>query len=78
VGKLLLRQFDSCLSKLLDLYYKLSDNRSMRYKSSIVVSVTLILGVFEYVAFKAAFDYKTFAWKLCSLPCFTLVVDIVP
>jgi hypothetical protein len=51
---------------------------SMRYKSGIVVSVTLIFQAFEYVAFKAAFDYRTFAWKLCSLPCFTLVVDIAP
>jgi hypothetical protein len=51
---------------------------SMRYKSGIVVSVTLILEAFEYVAFKVAFDYRTSAWKLCSFPCFTLVVDIVP
>ena len=51
---------------------------SMRYKSGIVVSVTLILEAFEYVAFKVSFDYRTYAWKLCYLPCFTLVVDIVP
>jgi hypothetical protein len=58
----------------------LEDNGSfsMRYKSGIVVSVTLILEAFEYVAFKVAFDYRTSTWKLCSLPCFTLVVDIVP
>jgi hypothetical protein len=51
---------------------------SMRYKSGIVVSVTSILEEFEYVAFKDAFDYRKLAWKLCSLPCFTLVVGIVP
>jgi len=51
---------------------------SMSYKSSIVVSVTLILEPFEYVAFKVAFGYRMSAWKLCSLPYFTLVVDIVP
>jgi hypothetical protein len=48
------------------------------YKLGIVVSVTLILEAFEYVASKDAFDYKTTPWKLCSLPYFTLVVDIVP
>jgi hypothetical protein len=41
-----------------------------------VVSVTLIFQAFEYVAFKVAFDYRTFSWKLCSFHCFTLVVDI--
>jgi hypothetical protein len=51
---------------------------SMRYKSGIVVSVTFILEAFEYVAIKVAFDYRTSNWKLCSFPCFTLVVDIVP
>jgi hypothetical protein len=51
---------------------------SMRYKSGTVVSVTLILEAFEYVAFKSSFDYKTSSWKLCSFPRFTLVVDIVP
>jgi hypothetical protein len=51
---------------------------SMRYKTGIVVSVTLILEAFEYVSFKVDFHYRTSAWKLCSLPCFTLVVDIVP
>jgi hypothetical protein len=51
---------------------------SMRYKSSFVVSVTLMLEAFEYVAFKAAFDYRMYAWKLFSSPCFTLVVNIVP
>jgi hypothetical protein len=46
----------------------LKDNGSfsMRYKSGIVVSVTLIFEAFKYVAFKAAFDYST------------LVVDIAP
>jgi hypothetical protein len=44
---------------------------SMRYKSSIVVSVTLILEEFEYVAFKSTFDYRMPTWKICPLPCFT-------
>jgi hypothetical protein len=58
----------------------LEDNgsSSMSYKSGIGISVTLILEAFEYVSFKYSLDYKMSAWKLCSLPCFTLVVDIVP
>jgi hypothetical protein len=32
---------------------------SMRYKSGIMVSVTLIFEAFEYVAFKVDFDYRT-------------------
>jgi hypothetical protein len=51
---------------------------SMRYKPGIMVSVISIFEAFEFVAFKIAFDYVTSAWKLCSLPCFTLVVDIAP
>jgi hypothetical protein len=39
-------------------------SRSMSYKSGIVVSVTLILESFEYVAFKVAFDYRMSTWKL--------------
>jgi hypothetical protein len=50
----------------------------MRYKPGIMVSVISIFEAFEFVAFKTAFDYLTFAWKLCSLPYFTLVVDITP
>jgi hypothetical protein len=61
----------------ISLFPKDNGSCSMRYKSGIVVSVTLILEAFEYVAFDVAFDYRTYAWKLCSLPCFTLVVDIV-
>jgi hypothetical protein len=62
----------------INLFPKESGSLSMRYMSGIVVSVTLILDAFEYVAFKAAFDYRKFAWKLCSLNCFTLVVYIAP
>jgi len=51
---------------------------SMRYKSGSVVSVTLILEAFKYVGFKTDFYYRTYAWKLFSLPCFALVVNIVP
>jgi hypothetical protein len=51
---------------------------SMRYKSDIVVSVNLIFQEFDYVSFKATFDYITFSWKLCYFPFFTLVVDIAP
>jgi hypothetical protein len=51
---------------------------SMRYKPSVMVSVISIFEAFKYVAFKATFDYVTFSSKLCSFPCFTLVVDIVP
>jgi hypothetical protein len=51
---------------------------SMRCKSGIVVSVTLIFEAFEYVSFKVSFDYRMSTWKLCYFPCFTLVVDIVP
>jgi hypothetical protein len=42
-----------------------------------VVSVILINEAFEYVAKGSTLILKTFAWRLCSLPCFTLVVDIV-
>jgi hypothetical protein len=42
-----------------------------------VVSVILINEAFEYVAKGPFLILKTFAWKLCSLPYFTLVVDIV-
>jgi hypothetical protein len=62
----------------ISLFLEDSGSFSMRYKSGIVVSVTLIHESFEYVAFKVAFDYIAFAWKLCSLFLFTLVVDIVP
>jgi hypothetical protein len=41
------------------------------------VSVISIFEAFEFVASITAFDYVTFAWTLCSFPCFTLVVDIV-
>jgi hypothetical protein len=51
---------------------------SMRFKPCIMVSVTSIFEAFGFVAIETAFDYVTSAWKLCSLPCFTLVVDIVP
>jgi hypothetical protein len=60
------------------LFPKENGSCSMRYNSSIVVSVTSVLEAFEYVAFKVVFDYIVFAWKLCSLFLFTLVVDIVP
>jgi hypothetical protein len=42
------------------------------------VSVISIFEAVECVAFKVDFDYVTSAWKLFSLPCFTLVVDIAP
>jgi hypothetical protein len=42
------------------------------------VSFVSIFEAFEFVAFKIAFDYVTSAWKLCSFPYFTLVVDIAP
>jgi hypothetical protein len=51
---------------------------SMRYKSGIMVSVISIFEAFEFVTSITAFDYVMFAWTLCSLPCFTLVVDIAP
>jgi hypothetical protein len=51
---------------------------SMRYNPSITVSVISIFEAFEYVSFKAGFDYVTYSWKLCSFPCCILVVDIVP
>jgi hypothetical protein len=38
----------------------------------------LIFEVFEFVASITSFDYVIFAWKLCFLPYFTLVVDIAP
>jgi hypothetical protein len=41
------------------------------------VSVISICEAFEFVPSITAFDYVTFAWTLYSLPCFTLVVDIV-
>jgi hypothetical protein len=49
----------------------LKDGRSfsIRYKLGIMVIVTLIFQAFEYVAFKATFDCRTFSWKLCSFPC---------
>jgi hypothetical protein len=46
------------------LFPKDNGSCSMRYKLGIVVSVTLILKVFEYVAFKVVFGYRTYAWKL--------------
>jgi hypothetical protein len=42
-----------------------------------VVSVILINEAFEYVAKGSSLILKMFAWKLCSFPYFTLVVDIV-
>jgi hypothetical protein len=42
------------------------------------VSVISIFKAFEFVTTITAFDHVTFAWTLCSLPCFTLVVDIAP
>jgi hypothetical protein len=42
------------------------------------VSVISIIEAFEFVAYITSFDYVMFAWTLCSLPYFTLVVDIVP
>jgi hypothetical protein len=51
---------------------------SMRYMLGIMVSVISIFEAIEFVSFKIAFDYVMFAWKLCYLPCFTLVVDIAP
>jgi hypothetical protein len=42
-----------------------------------VVSVILINEEFGYIAKGLYLILKTFAWKLCSLPYFTLVVDIV-
>jgi hypothetical protein len=42
-----------------------------------VVSVILINEAFEYVTKSSSLILKMFAWKLCSLPYFTLVVDIV-
>jgi hypothetical protein len=44
----------------------------MRYKSGIVVSVTLILEAFEYVAFKAAFDYRTSILEIMLFALFHL------
>ena len=62
----------------INLFLEDNESCSMRYKSGILLSVTLILEAFEYFALKATLDYKTLAWKLCSFPCFTLVADIVP
>jgi hypothetical protein len=42
-----------------------------------VVSVILINETFVHVAKGPLLILKTFAWKLCLLPHFTLVVDIV-
>jgi hypothetical protein len=42
----------------------------MRYKLGIMVSVISVFEGFGFVAFRTAFDYVTFAWTLCSLPCF--------
>jgi hypothetical protein len=41
------------------------------------VSVISIFEAFEFVTSIIDFEYVTFAWTLCSLSCFTLVVDIV-
>jgi hypothetical protein len=43
-----------------------------------MVSIISIFEAFEFVTFINSFDYVMFAWKLCSFPCLTLVVDIVP
>jgi hypothetical protein len=51
---------------------------SMRYKSGIMVSVISIFEAVEFVTSITAFDYVTFAWTLCTLPCFALVVDLRP
>jgi hypothetical protein len=50
----------------------------MRYNPGIMMSVISIFEAFKYFTFKSTFDYVTSAWKLCSLPCFTLVADIAP
>jgi hypothetical protein len=51
---------------------------SMRYKPGIMVSIISIFEAFEFVSVETSFNYVTSPWTLCSLPCFTLVVDIVP
>jgi hypothetical protein len=45
----------------ISLFPKDNGSLSMRYKSGIVVSDTLILEAFEYVTFKASFDYRNSA-----------------
>jgi hypothetical protein len=91
VGLVQLHQFDLFSSSHYP-NYKLRDNSIhhiswppedigscfMRYKSGIMVSAISIFEAFEFVASITAFDYVTISWTLCSLPCFTLVVDIVP
>jgi hypothetical protein len=51
---------------------------SMRYNPRIMMSVISIFEEFEFFSFKTTFDYIMFSWKLCSFPCFMLVVDIFP
>jgi hypothetical protein len=50
----------------------------MRHKPGIMLNVISIFEAFEFVVSITAFDYVTFAWTLCSLPHFTLVVDNAP
>jgi hypothetical protein len=45
--------------------------------SGIVVSVILIFEAFEHVAKDPFLILKTFAWKLCFFPYFTLVSVMV-
>jgi hypothetical protein len=52
---------------------------SMRYnKTGIMVSAISIFEAFELVSSITDFYYVMFAWTLCFVPCFTLVVDIAP
>ena len=51
---------------------------SMRYKSSIMVSVISIFEEFEFVASITAFDYVTFDWTLCYFSCFTMWLTLFP
>jgi hypothetical protein len=51
---------------------------SMRYMSRVLVSVTLIFEALEYAPFIVSFHYRTFAWKLCSFPCFTWLLTLLP
>jgi hypothetical protein len=43
-----------------------------------MLSVISIFEAFEFVASITTFDYVMFAWTLCSLPHFTLVVELAP
>jgi len=47
----------------ISLFSEDNESCSMRYKSGVVVSITLILEAFKYVAFKDTFDYRTSSWK---------------